>query len=60
MSNCPYCSNQMLRHIRSHQVYWFCRHCWQEVIKSEITTEPRRDLSNISSISLARLWAIDS
>jgi ribosomal protein L37AE/L43A len=29
MTNCPCCSNQMLRHIRTNQTYWFCRHCWQ-------------------------------
>lgn len=21
----------MLRHVRNHQVYWFCRHCWSEM-----------------------------
>lgn len=29
MANCPCCSHPMLRHIRHHQVYWFCRSCWQ-------------------------------
>ncbi|MBE9228454.1 hypothetical protein IQ264_23840 [Phormidium sp. LEGE 05292] len=31
MSDCPCCSHTMLRHIRSNQVYWFCRNCWQEM-----------------------------
>ncbi|PSB13076.1 hypothetical protein C7B61_05050 [filamentous cyanobacterium CCP1] len=31
MTTCPCCSNSMLRHIRHHQVYWFCRSCWQEM-----------------------------
>lgn len=31
MSNCPCCSHTMLRHIRSNQIYWFCRNCWQEM-----------------------------
>lgn len=31
MTDCPCCSNQMLRHARHHEVYWFCRHCWQEM-----------------------------
>jgi DNA-directed RNA polymerase subunit M/transcription elongation factor TFIIS len=31
MTNCPCCSNMMLRHIRAHQVYWFCRSCWAEM-----------------------------
>jgi hypothetical protein len=31
MTNCPCCSNQMLRHIRTNQTYWFCRHCWQSM-----------------------------
>ncbi|HEY9628704.1 MAG TPA: hypothetical protein V6C84_15500 [Coleofasciculaceae cyanobacterium] len=21
----------MLRHVRRHEVYWFCRSCWQEM-----------------------------
>lgn len=29
MNYCPCCSNVLLRHIRSHEVYWFCRNCWQ-------------------------------
>lgn len=29
MENCPCCSHPMLRHIRQHEVYWFCRRCWQ-------------------------------
>ena len=31
MTSCPCCTNQMLRHVRHSQVYWFCRHCWQEM-----------------------------
>ena len=31
MSDCPCCSQSMLRHIRSNEVYWFCRNCWQEM-----------------------------
>ncbi|MGE5656376.1 MAG: hypothetical protein ACM37W_07140 [Actinomycetota bacterium] len=31
MTNCPCCSHPMLRHIRQHQIHWFCRNCWQEM-----------------------------
>jgi hypothetical protein len=31
MTYCLCCSNQMLRHLRGHQIQWFCRHCWQEM-----------------------------
>jgi DNA-directed RNA polymerase subunit M/transcription elongation factor TFIIS len=31
MHTCPCCSNLMLRHARRHQMYWFCRSCWQEM-----------------------------
>jgi hypothetical protein len=31
MSDCPCCSNNLLRQLRSHKVVWFCRHCWQEM-----------------------------
>ncbi len=30
-TDCPCCSNPMLRHFRQHEVYWFCRDCWQEM-----------------------------
>ncbi|HEY9904278.1 MAG TPA: hypothetical protein V6D43_17895 [Candidatus Sericytochromatia bacterium] len=31
MTSCPCCSNQLLRHIRHQQIYWFCPSCWQEM-----------------------------
>ncbi|MBD2775975.1 hypothetical protein [Iningainema tapete] len=31
MNYCPCCSHTLLRHIRGHEVYWFCRNCWQEM-----------------------------
>ncbi|MEG4943889.1 hypothetical protein [Microcoleus sp. F4-D5] len=31
MISCPCCTNQLVRHVRKSQVYWFCRHCWQEM-----------------------------
>ena len=33
MLSCPCCSHQVLRHIRKHQLYYFCRHCWIEISK---------------------------
>ncbi|HEY9851026.1 MAG TPA: hypothetical protein V6D28_16275 [Leptolyngbyaceae cyanobacterium] len=49
MTECPCCSNQMIRHIGHHQVYWFCRHCWQEM--------PVFDLNKWDSSSPATLVA---
>ncbi len=31
MNYCPCCSNQLLQHIRGSEIFWFCRHCWQEM-----------------------------
>ncbi len=31
MNYCPCCSHILLQHIRTSEVYWFCRHCWQEM-----------------------------
>jgi len=31
MNKCPCCSDQLLRHARHNEVYWFCTHCWQEM-----------------------------
>lgn len=28
---CPCCSHTLLRHARSGEIYWFCRHCYQEM-----------------------------
>jgi ribosomal protein L37AE/L43A len=39
MTNCPFCSDRLLRHIRGHESYWFCRTCWQET--PMLSTEKR-------------------
>ncbi|MDY6936798.1 MAG: hypothetical protein SWY16_03945 [Cyanobacteriota bacterium] len=31
MTLCPCCSHRMLRQVGNRKVYWFCRHCWQEM-----------------------------
>ena len=31
MHNCPCCADLLLPHIRNHEIYWFCRTCWQEM-----------------------------
>ena len=31
MISCPCCSDNMLRHIRSNRMYFFCPSCWQEM-----------------------------
>jgi hypothetical protein len=41
MATCPCCSNTLLRHVRNHQVAYFCRHCWQDMPAYEsLTPEP--------------------
>lgn len=30
-SVCPCCSNILLRHARSREIYWRCSHCYQEM-----------------------------
>nr|WP_084226917.1 hypothetical protein [Nostoc sp. KVJ20] len=46
MTNCPCCSNQMLRHIRLQETYWFCRHCWQEM--PNLSSERNRSSLNLT------------
>ncbi|NJO79291.1 MAG: hypothetical protein HC827_12720 [Cyanobacteria bacterium RM1_2_2] len=31
MTDCPCCPGNMLRHVRSSGVYWFCPNCRQEM-----------------------------
>ncbi|MBD2354479.1 hypothetical protein H6G41_07535 [Tolypothrix sp. FACHB-123] len=41
MSYCPCCSNLLLQHVRGSDLYWFCRHCWQEMpVLGEINSNP--------------------
>lgn len=39
MLSCPCCSHQVLRHIRGHRLYYFCRHCWIEFSKLDGETD---------------------
>lgn len=49
MTSCPCCTNQLLRHVRQSQVYWFCRQCWQEMPVS-----PLNSYGSSPSINLVR------
>jgi hypothetical protein len=31
VNTCPCCAGSILRHVRHHEVYWFCLSCKQEV-----------------------------
>jgi hypothetical protein len=53
MNTCPCCSHVLLRHIRSHEVYWFCRNCWQEM--PEMSVKKMNLESIITGISSSRL-----
>lgn len=49
MNICPCCSGKLLRHVRHGNVYWFCRHCWQEM----------PECSALSSVSLNSLGTLE-
>lgn len=52
MNVCPCCSYPLLRHIRSHSIYWFCSHCRQEMpnLSGEILfNQQRLQLENLLS-----------
>ncbi len=36
MATCPFCSDTLLRHVRSRQTYWLCRHCRLEISETEL------------------------
>ena len=53
-STCPCCSNTLLRHIRSNEIYWFCSHCHQEMPNFSdflSNVEFSRKLSSSSSLT---------
>ncbi|MGK7917417.1 MAG: hypothetical protein AB4038_18040 [Prochloraceae cyanobacterium] len=41
MNTCPYCSHNLLRHLRSQEVYWYCQHCRLESRELKL---PRKQL----------------
>lgn len=51
MTDCPCCSHQMLRHIRHQDVYWFCRHCWQEMPVYELHRKSLSTSGNLVTIA---------
>jgi hypothetical protein len=51
MSDCPCCSNTLIRQFRSHQLVWFCRHCWQEM--PNISARPRAAASHRSAVAVS-------
>ncbi len=41
MNSCPHCSHNLLRHLRSHNLYWYCSHCHLETSDSFIRIQNR-------------------
>lgn len=41
MDKCPCCEDQLLRQIRSGELRWFCRSCWQEMPFISPSAKPR-------------------
>lgn len=48
INECPCCSEQLLRHARHGQVYWFCLHCRQEMpnLSAVLTTGHQKTMSS--------------
>ncbi len=47
MNNYPCCSDTMLRHIRHHEIYWYCPSCRQEMPNFTTLISKSSLLSNI-------------
>jgi len=56
---CLCCSHTLLRHIRSHQVYWFCPHCYQAMPES-IEPYSRLNTSKLVEISVVKTYKVGS
>ncbi|HEY9599550.1 MAG TPA: hypothetical protein V6D33_17950 [Cyanophyceae cyanobacterium] len=54
LNECLCCSEQLLRHIRQGQIYWFCRHCRQEMPSLVLAmTSPYKTVQSRASIASA-------
>jgi ribosomal protein L37AE/L43A len=57
MELCPCCNALMLRHIRSHQLFWLCQSCSfeiiiqskNEMIAPEISTREDETMRNVTT-----------
>jgi hypothetical protein len=56
---CLCCSHTLLRHIRSHQVYWFCPHCYQSMPES-IESYSRINVSKLLELSVVKSYKVCS
>ncbi|MFP5269107.1 hypothetical protein [Coleofasciculus sp.] len=57
--SCICCSHTLLRHIRSHQVYWFCPHCYQAMPES-VEPYSRFNTSKLLELSVVRSYTVGS
>lgn len=55
MTNCLCCNNQLLRHIRGHNVYLFCRSCRQEMPAVELKNCRLSVASRLASVTRLEL-----
>lgn len=56
---CLCCSHTLLRHIRSHQVYWFCPHCYQAMPES-LEPYSRLNASQLFELSVVKSYKVGS
>lgn len=54
---CLCCSHTLLRHIRSHQVYWFCPHCYQSMPES-LEPYSRLNASQLFELSVVKSYKV--
>ncbi|MEQ9552213.1 MAG: hypothetical protein RIM23_21705 [Coleofasciculus sp. G3-WIS-01] len=57
--SCICCSHTLLRHIRSHQVYWFCPHCYQAMPES-VEPYSRFNASQLLGLSVVKSYTVGS
>ena len=57
--SCICCSHTLLRHIRSHQVYWFCPHCYQAMPES-VEPYSRFNASKLLGLSVVKSYTVGS
>lgn len=54
MISCPCCSDNMLRHIRSNRVYFFCPSCWQEMPDSIAEKDSSLPINQVMELVISR------
>ena len=56
MNSCSHCSHDLLRHLRSRNLYWYCPHCRPKTSELFVAVQNRQISRRSQQISNPNFW----